>query len=153
MITEKISALKIHKLKQEQYERELEAGNIDDTAFYFTEEVDYPVEVGTSGIWTYRKMASGIAECWGKFAITNASCNTKWETMYESQAISLPNFPFAFAEEPMPCLTWGSGGTSAFIQCVHSITGTNAGKTILARPSSSNNVNGYISMRYIGRWK
>lgn len=29
-------------------------------------EADYIVEQGTSGIWTYRKWASGIAECWGK---------------------------------------------------------------------------------------
>ena len=27
--------------------------------------VDYIVEQGTSGIWTYRKWNSGIAECWG----------------------------------------------------------------------------------------
>lgn len=29
-------------------------------------KVDYIVEEGTSGIWTYRKWNSGIAECWGK---------------------------------------------------------------------------------------
>ena len=40
MVTEKISALKIHKLTQEQYERELEAGNIDDTALYLTDYED-----------------------------------------------------------------------------------------------------------------
>lgn len=28
-------------------------------------KVDYVVEEGTSGIWTYRKWNSGIAECWG----------------------------------------------------------------------------------------
>ena len=27
---------------------------------------DYVVEYGTNGIWTYRKWASGIAECWGE---------------------------------------------------------------------------------------
>lgn len=27
--------------------------------------VDYIVEQGTSGIWTYRKWNSGVAECWG----------------------------------------------------------------------------------------
>lgn len=27
---------------------------------------DYIVEQGTSGVWTYRKWNSGIAECWGK---------------------------------------------------------------------------------------
>ena len=36
MITENISTLKIHKLTQEQYDRELEAGRIDETALYLT---------------------------------------------------------------------------------------------------------------------
>ena len=31
-------------------------------------KVDYVVEEGTSGIWTYRKWNSGIAECWGEWA-------------------------------------------------------------------------------------
>ena len=31
--------------------------------------VDYIVEQGTSGIWTYRKWNSGIAECWGRTGI------------------------------------------------------------------------------------
>lgn len=29
-----------------------------------TQAVDYVVEQGTSGIWTYRKWNSGLAECW-----------------------------------------------------------------------------------------
>lgn len=42
MITENISTLKIHKLTQAQYDRELAAGNIDETALYLTpdEEID-----------------------------------------------------------------------------------------------------------------
>ena len=42
MITENLSTLKIHKLTQEQYERELAAGNIDPNAIYLTpdEEID-----------------------------------------------------------------------------------------------------------------
>ena len=31
---------------------------------------DFVVEQGTSGIWTYRKWASGVAECWAKIAQT-----------------------------------------------------------------------------------
>ena len=31
---------------------------------------DYIVSQGTSGIWTYRKWASGVAECWAKIAQT-----------------------------------------------------------------------------------
>ena len=36
MITENISTLKIHKLTQEQYERELAAGTLEDNALYLT---------------------------------------------------------------------------------------------------------------------
>lgn len=36
MITENISTLKIHKLSQEQYDREYAAGNTDSTAIYLT---------------------------------------------------------------------------------------------------------------------
>lgn len=36
MITENLSTLKIHKLTQEQYERELNAGRIDPSALYLT---------------------------------------------------------------------------------------------------------------------
>ena len=38
MTTENLSALKIHKLTQAQYERELAAGRIDETALYLTED-------------------------------------------------------------------------------------------------------------------
>lgn len=42
MITENLSTLKIHKLTQEQYERELAAGTLDANALYLTpeEEID-----------------------------------------------------------------------------------------------------------------
>lgn len=35
--------------------------------------VDWIVEQGTSGIWTYRKWNSGIAECWAYWSGNNAS--------------------------------------------------------------------------------
>lgn len=43
MNTENLSTLKIHKLTQAQYDRELAAGRIDETALYLTpddEEID-----------------------------------------------------------------------------------------------------------------
>lgn len=36
MVTENLSTLKIHKLTQAQYDRELAAGNIDENALYLT---------------------------------------------------------------------------------------------------------------------
>lgn len=40
MITENLSTLKIHKLSQEQYDRELESGRIDANAIYLTPDED-----------------------------------------------------------------------------------------------------------------
>lgn len=40
MTTENLSTLKIHKLSQAQYERELEAGRIDESALYLTPDED-----------------------------------------------------------------------------------------------------------------
>lgn len=37
---------------------------------------DYIVERGTSGIWTYRKWNSGIAECWGRLTETKTNYTT-----------------------------------------------------------------------------
>lgn len=42
MFTKDISTLKIHKLSQEQYDRELAGGNIDEDAIYLTPEVELP---------------------------------------------------------------------------------------------------------------
>lgn len=46
MITENLSTLKIHKLTQAQYDRELAAGRIDESALYLTpdEEIVFPVD-------------------------------------------------------------------------------------------------------------
>jgi hypothetical protein len=43
LITENLSTLKIYKLTQEQYERRLANGEIDQTALYFTDEEDADV--------------------------------------------------------------------------------------------------------------
>lgn len=40
MITENLSTLKIHKLSQAQYERELAAGRIEENALYMTPDVN-----------------------------------------------------------------------------------------------------------------
>ena len=45
MITENLSTLKIHKLTQEQYDREFEAGRIDENALYLTKDDGNNIEV------------------------------------------------------------------------------------------------------------
>ena len=43
--------------------------------------VDYIVEEGISGIWTYRKWNSGIAECWGT-KIASVTTSSSWAGYY-----------------------------------------------------------------------
>ena len=45
MITENLSTLKIHKLTQEQYDRELEAGRVDPSALYLTPDDGGKIEI------------------------------------------------------------------------------------------------------------
>ena len=110
-------------------------------------------EVGESNGWMYIKLSNGMAACFGGLAVENLACNTKWEYMYESPSIALPDFPFAFSEIPIPLLTWHSLGAMALIQYVAGVTNTSAGKTMLVRPNAVGSLNGYISMFYVGKWK
>lgn len=48
MITENLSTLKIHKLTQAQYDRELAAGNIDANALYLTPDEAKNIEIDTT---------------------------------------------------------------------------------------------------------
>ena len=56
MITENLSTLKIHKLKQEQYDREKAAGNLDSQALYLTPDkdaMDLTSDQTASGVKTF----------------------------------------------------------------------------------------------------
>lgn len=55
-----------------------------------TPVVDFIVEQGVSGYWTYRKWNSGVAECWGRISSTPADVDSG-----NNVAVTLP---FAFAD-------------------------------------------------------
>lgn len=61
MITENLSTLKIHNLTKEQYERELAAGRIDESALYLTpyEEV-VPTPTSTDN-GKFLRVVNGVA--------------------------------------------------------------------------------------------
>lgn len=64
-------------------------------------KVDYVVEQGKSGMWTYRKWNSGIAECWGTLS-TSIAITTQSPAYggYRSGSVSTSNFPFTFSSTP-----------------------------------------------------
>lgn len=49
---------------------------------------DYIIEQGTSGMWTYRKWASGIAECWG-YKTVNCTIETQYGTAIDVYTVGI----------------------------------------------------------------
>ena len=74
---------------------------------------DYVVDEGTSGIWTYRKWNSGIAECWAE-----RSQNVAAKTTTNCDAF---NFPFVFAE--VPTVNVGCTANGADLYRAHNLNG------------------------------
>ena len=76
--------------------------------YYDTEpEVDYIVEFGTDGIWTYQKWKSGIAKCWGTYSLETA-IKTEYEgvALYYNDTDMLPaEYPIQFISTPVETAT------------------------------------------------
>lgn len=76
---------------------------------------DFVIQQGVSGVWNYRKWKSGIAECWCQHSFT-ATISTAWGVLFESGAISLPAFPFTFAEIPQVHISAGNCNYAMFVE-------------------------------------
>ena len=67
-------------------------------------ESDFVISQGTSGIWTYRKWKSGIAECWCRKTITTNVTNV-WGGLYTSGRLDALDISFPFAFKSVPVVT------------------------------------------------
>lgn len=81
----------------------------------FSEKVDYVVEQGTDGIWTYRKWNSGIAECWGSYTETKSHAGTTLGGYAYTAAVYFPTDFFI----DVPIVTY-----SAYLGNQYALTGT-----------------------------
>lgn len=113
---------------------------------------DYIVSQGTSGIWTFRKWASGVAECWLESELTLTG-STPVAYMNDSAYYSYATFdlPFTFKTQPR-AVADGSLGTgmgfvnvlvgSGYSEITAYVTGNQNSAAIRIR-----------SMIVTGRWK
>ncbi len=113
--------------------------------------MDCVVEEGVSGIWTYRKWYSGIAECWGVFNTTYSTTfvdGGNYALIPEFINVSLPeNF---FSQGPVTELTPVGGGYPAVV--IGNIYKTNFTFSIRTE-WAVNNLPIWLQVRCIGRWK
>ncbi|MBQ1759545.1 MAG: hypothetical protein IIZ94_07675 [Prevotella sp.] len=116
-------------------------------------KTDYIVEQGSSGIWTYRKWNSGVAECWG-YKLTNGTFSS-WGSVY-SHDVPPEDFPTGLFTS-MPVCVSDSSCTSQ-----NSVCGPNANYTTkdhapgitLLRGSSAPGTLNFATWYYAkGTWK
>lgn len=84
---------------------------------------DYIVEEGTSGIWYYRKWASGAAECWGTQTETKASYVTLGNNWYGFNTTSV-SLPFTFLQTPNVNTSIKIGSSLSFASPLISVSTT-----------------------------
>lgn len=113
--------------------------------------VDYIVEEGTDGIWTYRKWNSGIAECWGTHTGSYTHKATTVNSFYGYyEYVQLP-FTFYGGVEFTFMGKVGSGWTMPGYLGYHSGTQTTIQFNLLAQQSGTQTV--VVNFNVKGRWK
>ena len=109
---------------------------------------DYIVEQGKSGVWTYRKWASGVAECWGQPAKSVASSGTFLGANAYSTNFALPSGLFVSVDSANanPRLS-----SNYAIPAYINTTPTSVGVDALSNESGTKDFSANIFVR--GRWK
>ena len=109
---------------------------------------DYVVEQGTSGIWTYRKWNSGIAECWTTSRLNTTG--TVWANVMGGYGFYVRyNFPSGlFISSPVTSGNGRTGSGGAFVSCSTSATDITA---IIVGNQDDNNL--ALELFAKGKWK
>lgn len=112
---------------------------------------DYVVEQGTSGIWTYRKWNSSIAECWGSTSVPSATYSANGG--YKNITESLPSGLF----NATPTVVLASGRINTLIQTMVGFTAPNNATSVqtylINRGASAVTQTGSVFWQVKGTWK
>ena len=116
-------------------------------------EVDYIVEQGTSGIWTYRKWNSGISECWGTISWSITSW-TAWGSVYYSTYSSQIDYPTnLFINIPTRVNGNAISNGDSWIGAQNNGTSSKTPSYFLMRGASGSSGTGYVFIHAYGTWK
>jgi hypothetical protein len=119
-------------------------------------ESDIIVEQGTSGMWTYRKWNSGLAECWGqKSRSIYASEWTNWGgSWHQAEMLVNEAYPFTFTDTPKETATL-YGMMSGLLECSSiGMSNNKTGGYYVVTPYTTSSTFGFLLNIYAcGRWK
>lgn len=112
---------------------------------------DFVIEQGTDGIWTYRKWASGIAECWGKTEIQSLDCGKNYYSgFYYSEGTSVA-FPSGLFSET-PCVVF-DGGSSNYVNFIRDFGSSSSNAYFLVAGLQGGTYKVSVKIHAKGRWK
>lgn len=98
--------------------------------------LDYIVEEGTEGIWTYRVWNSGFAEAWGTQTFTSITASQSWGSLYYDVLASVLAFPNGlFSSAPDIQLTLNGQGGNFWVSISYDTTATNVGTIYAIAPT------------------
>lgn len=119
--------------------------------------VDFIIEQGTSGDWSYRKWNSGVSECWCLHTDTNVSISNKWGSLYESSRMgNLAYPPGLFSEPPVCTLQVQNSPQGAILSLEIMASGASATSTPYWAYTRVNVVTGMtitVGVHAVGKWK
>lgn len=123
---------------------------------------DVIIDQGTTGKWTWRKWASGIAEMWAKFDTDKLTIDEAWGALYFgtwmrlAANVSARQYPFSFTEEPTVTASYMGGSGDAWLISLFSAADnlkTSAPAYALARPNQGTISAPRIAYYVIGKYK
>lgn len=123
---------------------------------------DTIIDQGTTGKWTWRKWASGIAEMWAVFGTDTLAIDEAWGSLYfgtwmrSDVNASARKYPFAFVDTPTISATYMGGGSDAWLISLFSASDdllTGAPAYALARPNPATILTPRISYHVVGKYK
>ena len=116
---------------------------------------DYVVEQDVSGIWFYRKMASGLAECWGIYAAPGTLTNTAhWQNLYTTvitNGIAFP--PGLFVTKPVSTINLDVSNFPGHLYRDSGNETYNTGSIAMACPAPFSVSGLMLHIHAVGRWK
>lgn len=139
-------------------------------------EVDYVVDYGVDGIWSWRKWNSGNAECYGALTFETAIKNP-FESSVETSATNVStsestvtktrvfllysnstemtalNYPFSFVKTAYESVSLQSSGAIAWLAGKSANTKSKTGTYAIVGPHKEDNKKYTIVFQVSGRWK
>lgn len=118
-------------------------------------EVDYVIEAGVNGGWSYQKWKHGFAKCWCRLEI-NTDIQTAFEDValyQDSNSMRSMSYPFAFKETPTETATLQTPGSVVWLSGKTTNTNQTAGTYALVSPYQLYSSRYFISIQVEGFWK